>query len=1450
MKKHNILKLSLCFLLSAGSMTAWSREDVNRPQKATSASFKDQAGDCTTPSAQFDLEINNVRARILTGGDAWWNLSEARYEVPKSDGSGLPLNALFAGAIWISGFDAGGNLKVAAQRYRQGGDDYWPGPVSNAGTVDKATCNKYDRFFNVFGSNIEKAQTAFSAKGSSTSVADIPKDVLAWPGKGNPHLATDPSLVGETFVVNDNLAPFFDFDNNGEYDPTKGDYPYIPCVNGEAEAYADQMVFWVFNDVGNQHSESSGQAIGVQVNALAFAFQTTDDINNMTFYKYQIINKTSNPLFQTYITQWSDPDLGCFSNDRVGCDTTRSLGIVYNNNTDVACSGVAGYGSELPLIGIDFFEGPIGDDSVQLGLSSFVYFTNGASFAQSDPGSAAQYRNYMTGLWADGTPFTQGGTGYNSGGPATNFIFPGNPIDPAQWSEMQPSVANQLQAGDRRMVQTSGPFTLRPGASQYVTVGVVFVQPPGGVGAPPNFATTIGPADDKAQALFNTCFNLVDGPDAPTLSIREGDKSIIINLLNLPSSNNFGESYNEVDGNVVAKVNSVLGGNGDSTYTFEGYKLYQVANSKVSATELEDPTKALLVAQVDVKNGVSNIINIAKDNTLGMFVPVLKVQGKNEGIINSFDITEDLFATGANKKLVNHKTYYYTAIAYAHNDWRTYNQNTPQVDAQLLPYLQGRGNFKIYSAIPHIQDARNGGTVITSEWGEGVEVKRIEGQGNGGNNINLTTETINQILGSGSYAFADTLTYVKGFDPIGFKVIDPMQLREADFDLDFQQDSFFNISVRLIKGGTDTSTFSYYNVIADWANNVDSLNKYITVGQGITIDAVLNSSFAGLGNKWKLTDMTNNVVISSDRYNDRPYQQQIYYVDGNGDRQDYGFSLKLGTPAPYSTIPAGYPQSSGNNTQRKSYFAGESSITYQNELERWLSFVKDEGTTNVTNWIRSGIDKYDPAGNGLTGAAGGVFDDNWYYTGTISSVPSYPDFIFQDTAKEFEKFADGTWGPYCLTPNWAKRNLTADEITAGKPPYVYGPGFKWRNYGTSIPPQNTLDKLSSVDIVITPDRSKWSRCVVFETGEDEGINLGNEIFPRSTSVNPTLAGKGALKGQIRMALSKVIDGNGNLVTDPTQVDTGRSWFPGYAVNVETGERLNICFGESSDQGDQNGRDMLWNPTSNLYNPITFPGNIIPQLPYFGGKHFIYVMDTKYDEGAAAQRILLDNYDKVTNVQGGLIPTVMHEFYRSLMWTSIPYLTPGYQFAADGNGTRYIPPAEVTVKLRVEKPFNRLKTNGTALGEDSLPRYQFSTKGMGPKEAEATVANDALDLIRVVPNPYLAYSAYETDQNSNRIKITNLPNTCNITIYAPDGTIIRKLSRAIGVDPSTQKRVEISNGTSVDQVNIDNSIEWDLKNNKGIVVSSGMYLIHVEAPGIGERTLKWFGAIRPSDTSNF
>jgi len=47
-----------------------------------------------------------------------------------------------------------------------------------------------------------------------------------------------------------------------------------------------------------------------------------------------------------------------------------------------------------------------------------------------------------------------------------------------------------------------------------------------------------------------------------------------------------------------------------------------------------------------------------------------------------------------------------------------------------------------------------------------------------------------------------------------------------------------------------------------------------------------------------------------------------------------------------------------------------------------------------------------------------------------------------------------------------------------------------------------------------------------------------------------------------------------------------------------------------------------------------------------------------------------------------------------------------------------------------------------------------------------------------------------------------------------------------------------------------SIDWDLKNQDEIVVSSGLYIIHIEAPGIGEKVIKWFGVLRPIDLNSF
>jgi len=104
----------------------------------------------------------------------------------------------------------------------------------------------------------------------------------------------------------------------------------------------------------------------------------------------------------------------------------------------------------------------------------------------------------------------------------------------------------------------------------------------------------------------------------------------------------------------------------------------------------------------------------------------------------------------------------------------------------------------------------------------------------------------------------------------------------------------------------------------------------------------------------------------------------------------------------------------------------------------------------------------------------------------------------------------------------------------------------------------------------------------------------------------------------------------------------------------------------------------------------------------------------------------------------------------------------------------------------------------------------------------------LAICSIVPNPYYAYSSYETDQLDNRVKITNLPEKCTISIYTVNGIMVRQIKKD----------------------NTLTSVDWDLKNSAGIPIASGMYLIHVNTPGVGEKVIKWFGSLRPVDLNAF
>ena len=109
------------------------------------------------------------------------------------------------------------------------------------------------------------------------------------------------------------LAPFYDRDQNGDYDYTQGDYPWydlkeeVDCRSSrQVTLFGDYTIWWMFNDKGNIHTETGGDPIGMEIRGQAFSFATNDEINNMTFYSYEIHNRSSFQLNQTYFTVWTD----------------------------------------------------------------------------------------------------------------------------------------------------------------------------------------------------------------------------------------------------------------------------------------------------------------------------------------------------------------------------------------------------------------------------------------------------------------------------------------------------------------------------------------------------------------------------------------------------------------------------------------------------------------------------------------------------------------------------------------------------------------------------------------------------------------------------------------------------------------------------------------------------------------------------------------------------------------------------------------------------------------------------------------------------------------------------------------------------------------------------------------------------------------------------------------
>jgi hypothetical protein len=1313
-------KYRLAFALSLAAVAGVVTEAVARPNVGANGGgnglkngqLKTTAS-CRPASAAIDLDINNIRARLMTGGDMWWDngTSEARYEVPKFSRK----NSLFAGSVWIGGYDQQGQLKVAAQTYRQSGNDYWPGPLDDGGNIDAATCNEWDRFWKINRETINKFRELKSwADALNTPDYEVIKQ---WPARGNQN-AIGRNQNPLNIADNKDYAPFEDLDKDNIYEPENGEYPLID---------GDQFIWWVFNDKGNVKGESQTEGIGLEVQASAFAYAAKDYLNDMTFYNYRLINRGNLTMDSTYIATWTDADLGYHLDDYIGCDVGRGLGILYNAKSEDGIGGVNHYGNKVPMVGVDFFKGPLKtyrppgatkDTTIELGMESFTYYNNDFSII-GNPRTGQHIYNYMTGSITNGQRFTNDFAGPGVASKAygsnqiTNFVFSGDPDKP-EWSECTCNNA----PGDRRFVHSSGPFKLEPGVVNDITIGAIWVSETGGC---PNVSfRKIRAADDLAQALFINDFKTIEGPEAPRMVAREMDRKLIFYLVNDAVSSNYGERFGYDKSERKYRVNALTKKGGvvhpDSLYKFEGYRVFQLKNKEVQPAQIfnergeVNTDVAIEVFQTDVKNGVGRIVNYEKNADIdSVYDARIKVNGKDSGIRHSFVISQDAFAQGGDKRLVNYRNYYFVAVAYAYNEFAPFNINNPD-ETQNDVYVEsahGAGGIAI-PIVAAMPNPANGdmGTVLNSDYGDGVRIKRIEGAGNGGNTLEMTAESEAMALES-PYVVANP-EYKPGNGPVDIKVIDPVKIEPHDWEL-------------YIEGPNQDDT----------AKGLSFLST------------------------WRLVNLTNNDVIYGEK-NLNGINEHII--------ERYGLSVSI-----QQVLRPGDDQPGGNG-----YITSD--ITFMDPAKPWLSGTKDEEGRSFRNWIRSG---------GVFGLHRDTF-----------SLCDFNDHNFDTVLQVYEhmlansSLTEGTWAPYTL-------GAYGTPITGSPSSYC---AFGVTKVGTLT----GLAPLPSVDIVFTSDKNKWTRCVVLEQQEEQDFSEG-----------------GAAKFAIRSHKSwdGQLDASGLPVYSTDAADTGMSWFPGYAINQETGERLNIIFGEDSWLKEHNGGDMIWNPTYTS----TAVDNAGIHSKVFGGKHYVYVQNTRYDQGQAFKTALASSSALTRN-----------NAYKTFMYVGNPLIAAGQKLLPLQEN---LIPTETRIRIRVTRPYSKFVPAGVAPRDRApelvgAPIYAFGTADLAPKKLNDNPNADKqalLDRINVVPNPYYGYVGYENNRLDTRVRVINLPKKAVVSVYSLEGALIRRLEK--------------------DNANT-SFIDWDIRNAKGLPVASGMYMIHVSADGIGETVLRWFGAMRPIDVVNY
>jgi hypothetical protein len=544
---------------------------------------------------------------------------------PRTDGQGFywpggdyaTLGAVYEdGLIWAG--KIGREVRMNGNTHRQG---LQAGKILDNGEADDPGLSKY---------RVYKIRKTWESFPPGSTREQYEKDLEEWP-------------------VEDG-APWEDKNGNGVYDV------------GEAQFIGDEVLWYVANDLDPTRSTRTygSQPIGLEQQCTIFGFQRTGDLGDIVFKKYKMINKGQNTVTDMYFGMWTDTDLGDGNDDYTGCDTVLSLGYTYNGTNNDAT-----YGTAPPAMGYDFFQGPIvkgetGDSAKfdgkwrksykNLPMTAFTMYINpNTTYQDPDQGQYSgtlQFYYYLKGKVWNGNDFIDPTTNQ----PTVKVLY-GDPVAGTGWYEGKGWPGGSFAPGDRRHLMSSGPFTMAPGDTQEIVVGLIIARGTNNL----NSITELKRKDRAAQIAYDLNFKLTDPPEQPVVHTLAQDQAITLWW----ESN--AESYKSKDPILADQITVSVNGKDtviqvtNKNYVFEGYRVWQFSDAAGSNPKL--------LAVYDIKNGISNIYNFRYDlvSIDGQTNPNILLSAPNDGIRRFINISSDAYTNGP---LYDGTPYYFGVTAY------------------------------------------------------------------------------------------------------------------------------------------------------------------------------------------------------------------------------------------------------------------------------------------------------------------------------------------------------------------------------------------------------------------------------------------------------------------------------------------------------------------------------------------------------------------------------------------------------------------------------------------------------------------------------------------------------------------------------------------------------------------------------------------------------------------